>query len=1732
MTVYPLAIDSDLELPVVDDNITEIGGQAINSLRDAVFAIEETLGVSINGSVGDLATRLNESLNSDGTIKASALTSVGLATLPITNNQIGSSAGIDEYKLNLDYSTSDLHTLIIASSALLSSLNTFTITIDSNFTLHLTGAQFLNDGSTKSRHVLSQIDLNNVPSDSRDLSFSWSGLIDKNGNVRSSITAAQALLEINDDLVSHENSISGAHVSTAISVDVSDFNEIPQSANTVQKALDYLDDAEVLNLGQHRATQHSNGIPKISRSQSQILPDGYRENVVPATSAITYLVHNPNTTPVDDLSIGDNVIKFVPDNSNFIFDSYFSKVKIGDVARINYGNGIEVSFPIESIRYIPNTEWIIRINGINLFDSSTSLVRIDRSLYDSETYGVLAIAAANARDSSAPIYTNILSSVIVGHPRGAVALGLGFDSNQLNSSHYKLYLELYPSGNPSEKTISLPFIDVTGNLGATPGAYTVDSIVQTTNDKFREIGYNYRFIAFSYNGEFGIMLADAINNASFAIINGSNSSGTLLTSSFTDNVIGGNSLDTFDALGFGSLGSDVASPSYQGSWIDETAAQIPTKVLTPLKQRFAVVNGQKIDTFLPTYMANEDGYWDGYISARTPIGITNIEVTYTVQLDLKASGLEPGKTLVIQPTLSFSDPAYLDVDYGRFIIKSVNFIDACGSVGASTEITVINGLHAFGSGFGFSSSPALPVKIYFSEDSVSFDNQNLIDSGVSSTDYSRLHEIFINDEGKTFSHERARLPRQSETVSLLETENWHIVSISPKLRGYREADPLLFNKYLRFYILSYDSTTGEYDGYIGQKVPASDSIINTGPVSSGRKNVVTRFYDETGVDFIDLIFNENNVYPGINILSTNVPRYVDLELFASLQLNDELFCLGTCEVNWDPVSGFNIIQYVKNLRQFGSVSEDDLTNSALDFISAGDKYLHQNGVFRGLDYASTGSNGEVFFKGGMAVVNGKIISVNNSSVTIPQISNVTSGLPQDITWAVCLNEFGNLVPILLTTSKTQFFATTGSGSYYVPSVTFNELSNTRFDLTIIATVVATIASITISSVTDARKFIVKQDQVAPLVLSSNNKTIGNFYNLESLKNWVSLSDGQKSSEVKVRGDFTLTSSYYDLTGFTKPIIFDGSEATFNVSNDQGIIIGSFVTLKGFTFNFSAAGTPSSATALISDGGGCIFSSGLDLESITIENCKFVGTLTSNQRLPFIFFEMDNEQVNKNIRIINNIFEDLAPSSNLGKSQAAIVFRANTASSGSGIPSILMDCDIVRNICSHQQGIYVTTIKDSVDGAKSPGINAFNVNIKNNECGIIGVLTSSVENSSSILSDLNKSSGVTVSGNFCHIIASAYGSGEFIVDAGDLNYGTGHLQIIENKCHWVVLQIQDLASSFQYSHTIIKGNSFIGFDSTYLSLFSPTINNYGISVFNYSDTDTSEITIDSNSFGFGRYSSTTYGYSKAIWCSCAANITNNTIRGLNAVGANPTHGIYASNDAGGNSVKRFNITNNKIYRGANSITNYIHLPSTNSATHEGLVTNNYFDSYTIDGSSVATINNVPNNWVVNHNKNQTLVINVPGFHGSHAIDYKLITEPTSTLTSHVDVALGTASFPLNFYYNDTGVGLTFGWMINLRSLLPNNVKLITASFTYQATAQDGGDTITIFHSDSSGTNVTSTANITNITSNTITEDLSSAGNIKDGDGADFNIPYILIIASVNNASALLISVNDLQLTYRF
>lgn len=1702
MATYPSAIDSDATLPRVDDNITEIGGEAINALRDAIFAIEKELGLNISSPGGTLSDRLNASLDGSGAIKPSALIAAGLIALPITNNQISPSAGIDESKLNLVHTTTDLYTLINGALVQINNLNSLFSTFSSDLNAHVTGASTLQNGKP-ARHVGTQIDLNAVPSDPRDPFFVWSGLKDKNGNLRTATQVTSALLQINNDLISHENGTSNEHIAQAISVNTSNFVQLPSTANNVQLALEAIDNSESLIIEPHRATQHANGIPLTARSDFFINPDGYYVTVVPFTKVETYLSHPPlQTTPQDNILTGDDVIKFIPDSptSGFIFDSQFSQVKTGDIITVNYGNGISIRHAVESVRDIIGNNWTVRINGTNLFDAQDGYIldgysprdgyvyaKIERPKFDTDIQAALAVAHANPNLATT---TTWISSLIVVDPKAASVVGIGFDPNKLDSNHYKLYLQLFPDGNPANKVIDLSAtilgIDVTGNQGTTPGKYTIDSIVAATNAGFRSAGFNYRFVAFNYKGEFGLALSDSINGCSFAIIDNSGPG--------TNNVIDYSTANYIDGLGLGKYKANVAGPVYSSSYATVNDAQFPTKVISPKRNRNYLVDGVSLDRFAPTPMANKNGYWPATIKSRINTGLS-IEVSYSVPLDLRNSGLRVGKTITIQPAIPFNNSNYNDMDYGRFIIKSINFTNACNPGAEETVITVINGIHGTGIPVAFSSSPInLNVQMYFGYDSVSFDEENIINQIPSGDSYHRLHEIYVDRTGKTFSHEVLRMKVQSETSNLLDTTDtssniskfylpngWNIIDVSPKLRGYYDPSSPNKNKYLRLFILNYNTITGEFDGYIGQRDIALPTIYNVGPITKTRKNTIARFYDESNIDYIDLQFietSDNSVIP-TSILSTASPRYVDIELFPSLQLNDEYLLLSKCHtMASSDLSGVNgtFIKSVGQFREFGTLSEKDFTTSAINFIESGDRYLHNNGVIRGFEFKSSINSpvGMLYFKGGLALVDGHVSAVNDTSIEIPQIAP-SATLPQTVNWAICVNKNNQLEAIILTNTKAQFFTLNKTPNYYVPSVTFSELLTTRKDLTPIYIVPVTIASITIGTPIDVRKFISNQDIAAEFVYSEEPGYGSNFASFNAMINWIN-QFGNVSNKIKLRGTFNITSSI-DLSSLNNEIILEGDGNTiFNIktSDDKGILFGSNISFKNITFNYDLNNpTTYPNTDKINPSAGCLFSNNSIIRNVKIENCKFNTSIFSDianlrSRPPFISINTDGGLV-ENVSIIDGYYNDNYTGLTYGNGLCAAISIYNSSNSKS---ATLSDIEIKNNNCAQNQIIYI--------GAASayPANIIINSIIEKNNCGIIGYLsTAYLTDISSQILFKQRPLGLTISKNTCHVITSLDESGKVLNVTKSISDPFGNTIIENNYVNYIA--VYNPSSSTQYSKCslIIQNNILNAYDrqdpSGYMSNFSGAINNAAINVRNtVGDSSHPPISckIIGNQIKGNFYNSTNYYYMNGIGIyNTGSIISENEIYGLaNDVG--DSTGIFISVDSSTTpNASSVLVSENQIFKNNSNIYAYISgdgSVSPSSAVSVKIV-DNYFDSYTVDGTDEDVLKNIYSSWIAERNINQTVTTFIIPSAGHHirALNGVLFAPFTIGELTGKDIVFPTASsadsliqveYDLTYLTSNANIIVyykhpvsiappqptdVYNWQIPLNTILPENVKIV-------------------------------------------------------------------------------------------
>jgi hypothetical protein len=935
----------------------------------------------------------------------------------------------------------------------------------------------------------------------------------------------------------------------------------------------------------------------------------------------------------------------------------------------------------------------------------------------------------------------------------------------------------------------------------------------------------------------------------------------------------------------------------------------------------------------------------------------------------------------------------------------------------------------------------------------------MIDGGTpAGQDYHRHHEIYVDQNARTFSHERARMPIQAASGDNLGTDNWHINYVSPKLRGYRD-DSTDLNKYVRFKVLSYDSTSGEFEVQLGQRpTPATGTTVNNpGEIVKGRKNVPFRVYDETGNDFIELEYVE----VGSSATTINTDKIVDIELFPSLALDDEVLLIATAELNWDPSDNL-LVQRVIDRRQVGSVSETEFTQSAKEFITAGDRALHSNGVVRDLEFVQVNpsNDAELVFNGGIALVNGYIVTANNGTVVIPELVETGGSSGSTVDWIVCLNELGNFVTYPLTTTKKHFFAEAGTGggtAYFLPSVTFSEVVNERKDLVPLLTLTATITSVAISDTKDVRRFVANQTNNIPLVWTQDGyDESSSFRSSNALVNWLTLLSNENSlytrSKVTVRGDLVLESTL-DLSSVPNLVLEADSlgAARISVYADTGLKLGSNSTLRNIKFIHTAnSSAPSNIVGISTiSPNACILvepSDGATVENINIENCEFTGQ-DASYRFPFIYFVFDDNNV-RLINIKNNKFFD----STATLSAAIVIAESNNDI----YPHSIVDSMFIEdNWCDNAQGIYL--IGESSSEIAPMSIR--NGHISRNQCGFIGISNSSNKLSAATVNQPS----LSVVGNNCNLI---YANPD-ITGTMDTTIALAATSIRGNSCGVIWLYVGNGASedtTVGQPDIIIDGNILtlrtINTGSGVGGSFSERIAIY--SGLSGSPTYHKAITITNNTIRDSNETEVIGAYTYGVFSLCEAIITNNNISGF--VGS----GIYVS--AVGNNV----ISHNIIRRFSNSISSYINL-----AAAKGICTENVFDYTTVDGYNDTTIAyTFSNGWVIDKNINHIKVFKPSAAHGQ--VGWR---DDSSSFQNRLGHPTDISVEPVTFYRSslltsssqnvlrmniDSGTQSIVQWHLPLEGMLPTGAYILditmnasvnplivgTGNFGFKAVSRDG------------------------------------------------------------------------------
>lgn len=230
MSKFPIELDTDVELPSVVDGSTELGAEAINAQKDAIVAIERTLGTDVQGTSASLADRLAVSINPDGTLDAAAISAAWLIGSPITNSYISASAAIEESKLDLDVGTAVLQTQVSSAAIDISALQDSAATQIAKLASHIDG--------TDDRHLAKHVFVSPAVAGGTNVQTALSG--------------------IKQGLDDHIADTTAAHDADSISYAPGPNSRL--TATSVGGALDEIDTDFINRVNRHLDTAHTNGI--------------------------------------------------------------------------------------------------------------------------------------------------------------------------------------------------------------------------------------------------------------------------------------------------------------------------------------------------------------------------------------------------------------------------------------------------------------------------------------------------------------------------------------------------------------------------------------------------------------------------------------------------------------------------------------------------------------------------------------------------------------------------------------------------------------------------------------------------------------------------------------------------------------------------------------------------------------------------------------------------------------------------------------------------------------------------------------------------------------------------------------------------------------------------------------------------------------------------------------------------------------------------------------------------------------------------------------------------------------------------------------------------------------------------------------------------------------------------------------------------------------------------------
>jgi len=522
---YPNQIDTSIEIPAVRDNITEIGSDVINSIRSAIFSIEQALGILPNGQAGQtLADRLNQALDENGNIKPDALSLVNVLSGPILDNDISSVAAIKESKLKLDFPTkilqSEISSLNFEIDHIISSIDLISSQLSSHLYPNTPDRHTAYSISVSSASEISSDEsTNNLPSNNLQLVLEeiYSGHIN-----------------LSSDSISLLNN---AHESSQIYFDSSEVGDVT-SATDLQSAVVDIANYEQIALRNNTLNTHSNG-----RIRTGTVFDGYEfssyNHSLVTNEAVTYTFSN-----------GASRTTFVFTNTPSLND----EILRGDVLVLS-GSENEEDNKEYQIDYVSTNPLLVSVTvfggpkKISLATLSASIYKNSFSNYNLN--GLNSAVRPRANKTNTP-------DVIVCNPNAATIVSSGFHASNISvtQSSFSISIDNAP---PIDVSLYDSFVS----------SQSIDSAVNKANEFFIDNHMNALAFKIKVGDSYELAISHSVPNfsgdkvdRSILISNASSNDGASILgfSSYIDKTIYGTSGNDF--LINGIVKSDIIDLKY------------------------------------------------------------------------------------------------------------------------------------------------------------------------------------------------------------------------------------------------------------------------------------------------------------------------------------------------------------------------------------------------------------------------------------------------------------------------------------------------------------------------------------------------------------------------------------------------------------------------------------------------------------------------------------------------------------------------------------------------------------------------------------------------------------------------------------------------------------------------------------------------------------------------------------------------------------------------------------------------------------------------------------------------------------------------------------------------------------------------------------------------------------------------------------------------------------------